>query len=160
MAVTLYDSGNAIVQVKQYGFNVPEAFSNDNWQNSSITTSSSPFIRTSNSNKILIFADIKASTIEGGGDTFYRFLRNDGAVILPGNPGSWQTSAQNDAFHSVSLGMRFMDTSLPNGTVWYTLQVYAPQTGMINARAYYLGINGHVSFPVSSQITLMEVAFV
>jgi hypothetical protein len=160
MAVTLYGSGNAIVQVKQYGFNIPEAFSNADWQNSSITTSGSPFIRTSNSNKILIFADIKGSTVLGGGDTFYRFLRNDGAVICPGSPGWAQTSAQNDALHSVTLGMRFMDTSLPSGTVWYTLQVYAPQTGVINARAYIYGIGGGVDFTVSSQITLMEVAFV
>jgi hypothetical protein len=164
MAVTLYGSGNAIVQVKQYGFNNPEAFTNNNWQNTSIDTRNSPFIRTSNSNKILIFADIKGSTVEGGGDTFYRIVRNDDTVICPGDGSAtgqgWQTSAQNDAFHSVSLGMRFMDTSLPNGSTFYTIQVYAPQTGIVNARAYYLGINGNVSFPVSSQITLMEVAFV
>jgi len=166
MAVTLYGSGNAIIQVIQYSNNAVSGFpSIGGWQDTLINTSSVPLTRTYASSKILIFADIKASNISSGGDAFYRLVRSDGTVIAPGADPTfgqlgWQTAGQTDSFSSVTLGMRYMDgLSLPAGGISYKIQVWPSLACMINARGYYYGITGSVSFPVSSQITLMEVAF-
>lgn len=156
MAVTLRGSGQTIIQVQTTNNTQDWGSTSTAWVNTPLQCSITP---TSSSNRILVFMSAKISTGSTGNDSFWRVVRSisagGDAVIAPGIDGyTWQTAGQlREQSHSASFC--FLDVPGTTNTVTYLFQARTSGPAMYyNAR----GFDG--AFRVSSQMTLMEVAYV
>lgn len=161
MSVSLYGSGQTVVQT--VSFILPTTFSDSsgNFVNTGITASITPL---SSSNKILVLYNVM--TDPSGGAVFFQVQRG-GTPIGVGNAGTGQRQVSGSSPNNtnsnalINISNVFLDSPATTSSITYSVYGASQSSGSTMYINYSSGDSGNTAFGRgASTITLMEIAYV
>lgn len=160
MSVSLYGSGQTIVQVQSYSLTTTFSSSTASMVDTGLAVNITP---NSTSNKILVLVNLSTGVASNGFDIGMNIVRN-GTNIAQGTGGTGNITQAvgntGNSSHGNSMSMNYLDSPATTSACTYKVQIQ-PQSGTtayLNRTAALNGTSDVYAYGYISTITVMEIS--